>query len=238
MADITITASKVALVRAEEDGLHTHPAAEAITAGQAVRLDTANGKFTKSNASSAAEARTKGIALRTVATGEALTAVQRGIVDLGAALDALGYDADVFLSTTDGALADATARQNEKQTVTIGGAPTGGTFTLTFNGQTTAGIAFNAAASAVEAALELLSTIGEGNVQVTGAAGGPYTVEFVGTMGGVDQPALTGSAAGLTGGTPTITIATTAAGRSGVTVGTVVPGFASTTADKLLQVAL
>lgn len=84
-------------------------------------------------------------------------------------------------------------------TVTIGGSPTGGTFTLTYAGQTTAGIAYNAAASAVQSALEALSTIGSGNATVTGSSGGPYTVviETPGT--------LTGSGAGLTpSGTVTI----------------------------------
>src|SRR5262245_62586459 len=37
---------------------------------------------------------------------------------------------------------------NEVQTVTISGTPTGGTFTLTFRGATTSGIAHNSAASA------------------------------------------------------------------------------------------
>ena len=78
-------------------------------------------------------------------------------------------------------------------TVTIGAA-SAGTFTLTVGGQTTAGIAYNAAAAAVKAALELLSTVGAGNATVTGSAGGPYAVELV--NGGV----LTGSGAGRTGG--------------------------------------
>lgn len=84
-------------------------------------------------------------------------------------------------------------------TVTIGGSPTGGTFTLTYAGQTTSGIAYNAAASAVQSALEALSTIGSGNATVTGSAGGPYTVviETPGT--------LTGSGASLTpSGTVTV----------------------------------
>ncbi|MGW4119889.1 hypothetical protein [Nocardia sp. NPDC004711] len=63
-----------------------------------------------------------------------------------------------------------------KFTVTIGGSPTGGTFPLTFNGQTASGIAYNATAAAVQTALEALSSIGAGNVTVTGSAGGPYTV--------------------------------------------------------------
>ena len=77
-------------------------------------------------------------------------------------------------------------------TVTLPGGVTDGTFTLTFNGQTTAGIAYNAAASAVKSALELLSTVGSGNATVTGSAGGPYAVQIAvpGT--------LSASGAGLT----------------------------------------
>ena len=84
------------------------------------------------------------------------------------------------------------------QTVTIGGTPSGGTFTLSYRGQTTAGITYNAANTAVDSALELLSTIGVGGCAVTGSAGGPYTVtglEFL----------LTGSGTSLTpSGTVTI----------------------------------
>src|SRR5689334_1738640 len=48
---------------------------------------------------------------------------------------------------------------NTKQTVVIHGSPTGGTFTLTFSGQTTADIAYNANASAVQSALIALSNL-------------------------------------------------------------------------------
>lgn len=89
------------------------------------------------------------------------------------------------------------------QTVSLG-APSAGTFTLTYKGQTTAGIAFNAAASAVQSALIALSTIGTGNVTVTGSAGGPYSVIFAGTLA-TDTTAMTGSGSGLTGGTFLIT---------------------------------
>lgn len=85
--------------------------------------------------------------------------------------------------------------------VTISGGPTGGTFTLTYKGQTTSpGIAFNATAAAVQTALGTLSSIGAGNVAVTGATGGPYTVQFKGTLA-QDTSALTASGAALTGGT-------------------------------------
>ena len=102
---------------------------------------------------------------------------------------------------------------NEVQTVTVTGTPTGGTFTLTFGGQTTAGIAFNATAAAVDAALEALSSVGAGDVAVTGAAGGPYTVTFTGALAGTDVGAITADGSGLTGGTtPSVTVATTTAG--------------------------
>jgi hypothetical protein len=101
----------------------------------------------------------------------------------------------------------------DKQTVTITGSPTGGTFTLTFKGQATAGIAYNAAAAAVQSALLTLSTIGNGNVTVSGSApGGPYVVTFTGTLSGY-QSDLSGNAASLTGGTnPSVTVAHTQLG--------------------------
>lgn len=98
---------------------------------------------------------------------------------------------------------------SEVQTVTITGGPTGGTFTLTFSAQTTAAIAYNAAASAVEAALNALSSLD--GATVSGSAGGPYTVAFPADMGNVGQ--MTASAAGLTGGTaPAVNVATTTPG--------------------------
>ncbi len=69
---------------------------------------------------------------------------------------------------------------NEKQRITRTGAVT--TFTLTFNGQTTANISGDATAAAVQAALEALSNIAPGDVVVTGGAlsVSPITVEFTG----------------------------------------------------------
>lgn len=105
MADLTITAADVAAVKIIE--ALTGPAAEDITAGQYVRLNTTNGKVEKGNASSAAEARKGGIALNSADAGFPVTMLRKGVVDLGAAVDALTYDDDVFLSNTDATLADA-----------------------------------------------------------------------------------------------------------------------------------
>lgn len=86
--------------------------------------------------------------------------------------------------------------------VTITGSPTGGTFTITVTvggvAQTTAGIAYNATASAVQTAIQALSNVGAGNATVTGSAGGPYTITFADSLGAVT---VTASGAGLTGGT-------------------------------------
>jgi autotransporter-associated beta strand protein len=77
----------------------------------------------------------------------------------------------------------------ETQTVTVTGGA--GTFTLTFNGQTTSALAFNATAAQVQAALDGLSTIGGigGFVNVT-LTGNVYTVQFAGALTGLAQPLL------------------------------------------------
>lgn len=102
------------------------------------------------------------------------------------------------------------AELDEVQTVSITGSPTGGTFTLTFGANTTAAIAYNATAAAVQTALQALASIGSGNAVCTG---GPLpataiTVEFTGTLGFANQATMT-FASSLTGGaspTPVITV--------------------------------
>ncbi len=59
-----------------------------------------------------------------------------------------------------------------QQTITV--TATGGTFKLSLDGVETDAIAYDALAAAVQTALEDL--FGEGNVAVSGDAGGPYTV--------------------------------------------------------------
>jgi hypothetical protein len=123
----------------------------------------------------------------------------------------------VFIDPADNTLSMAKGLSaNEVQTVTITGVPTGGSFTLTFDGATTAAIAFDAAASLVQTRLEALSSIDVGDVVVTGSAGGPYTVTFGGGLDEQNVPAMTKDAALLTGGTaPNVTIATPTPGSAG-----------------------
>jgi hypothetical protein len=119
--------------------------------------------------------------------------------------------------TASGLFAPYNAVSNEVQTLTVTGAPTGGTFTITWSGQTTAAIAYNATAAQVQTALEGLSNIAPGDVVVTGNAGGPWTLTWGGTQLGENVAAPTTTEA-FTGGTsPDITIATTTAGGTAAT---------------------
>ncbi|MEU6979568.1 hypothetical protein [Streptomyces sp. NPDC046371] len=112
-------------------------------------------------------------------------------------------------------LAVPAAGTDEVQSIAITGTPTGGTFTLTFSGQTTAGIAFNAAASAVQSALEALSNVNPGDVVCAGGPlpGSAVTVTFGGQYDGQNVAQMTASGTGLTGGTtPAVAVTTTTPG--------------------------
>ena len=76
--------------------------------------------------------------------------------------------------------------------------PSGGTFTLTFNGQTTAALAYNITAGALQTALQGLVSIGANNCLVIGSPGQLYAVTFTGSLAGASQPLITASATSLT----------------------------------------
>ena len=105
----------------------------------------------------------------------------------------------------------------DSESVSIAVDATGGTFTVTIEGQTSAAIAFNATAAAVQAALELLPGVGPGDLAVTGgpgAAGGatPYVIAWQGRYAGENAPTVTTGAGSLTGGAGTAAVTTTAGG--------------------------
>lgn len=108
-------------------------------------------------------------------------------------------------------------RTSEIQTITIDA--TGGTFTITFQGQTTAAIAFNATAAVVKAAMEALANVEPGDVTV-GLAGSVYTFTFGGKYAGENVTAMTTNAGSLTGGAGTAVVATTTAGGAAASDGT------------------
>jgi hypothetical protein len=104
----------------------------------------------------------------------------------------------------------------EVQTVTLTGTPTGGTFTLTYDGQVTGPIDFDALAVDVQTALEALSNLEPGDVTVVGT--GPWTVTFAASLGNVPQ--MIGNGSGLTGGVgPAVTVATTTPGNNLTDIG-------------------
>lgn len=107
---------------------------------------------------------------------------------------------------------NGTPLTDEVQTITVTGSPTGGTFTITFDGETTGPIAHNASAAVVELELASLSNIGPGNVNVTGATGGPWTVTFIGDLSGANQPQMTTTDSLSGGSDPETAVATVTAG--------------------------
>lgn len=116
---------------------------------------------------------------------------------------------------------DGMAGTDEVQTVTITGTPTGGTFTLTFAGQTTTPIAFSATAAAVRTALAGLSNLAAEDVAVAGGPGPgtPYTVTFSGgAVDGRDVPQMTATGSFTGGTTPAVAVTTTAGGGGALTV--------------------
>jgi hypothetical protein len=124
-----------------------------------------------------------------------------------------------FTLTVAGALPQAVATANvgaNAQTITMIGAPTGGTFTITDdNGETTTALAYNASTATVAAALNALpAIIALGGVGVTGTAGTSYVVTATTETSVIEitvQPSLTGTVTA-------VSISTTDTGGS-ITVG-------------------
>jgi hypothetical protein len=88
---------------------------------------------------------------------------------------------------------------NEHQRVVISVGVTGGTFTLSYEGEATTPTPYNASAAEVQAALEALAPIGAGNVSVTEIASGPYDVEFTGALADTDVSEMGVDPSGLEG---------------------------------------
>ena len=105
---------------------------------------------------------------------------------------------------------------NEVQRLRVEAA--GGSFTLEFDGETTAPIPLGGAqekpkAKEVQAALQALPAIGSGNVAVHGSYNGgnhlgDYVIAFLGARGGRDVPQLTPGTGSLTGTHHTASVAT------------------------------
>jgi hypothetical protein len=137
------------------------------------------------------------------------------------------------------------AGTDEVQTITFGGTPTGGTFTLTFQGVTTAAISWSATngtlVSNIDTALEALSTVGTGGVTTavgTMTAGiGTITATFTG--GNLTKKLLsvmTADASSLTGTSPTVSVAVTTPGVDATYRGLGAGAVVVDTTNKLLYI--
>jgi hypothetical protein len=101
MADLAlVTSGALNITKSMEQ--YTAPFAEAISLGEAVRIDISTGKLTGSNASSEAEAASIGVATSNGNTG-GVTVLRKGILD-GFDVSAMAYYDPVYLSDTDGKL--------------------------------------------------------------------------------------------------------------------------------------
>jgi hypothetical protein len=118
---------------------------------------------------------------------------------------------------TESAIADSAATGTSTGTLTV--KARGGAFTLTYNGETTGLLPYNASASAVKTALEGLASIGA-NVTVSGGPGSPdgstpYTVSFTGPLLGTEVTQITADASSLLA--PKIAVTQSASGLQGGT---------------------
>ena len=104
MTDIAVTAAQVAALHADADILDMI-AAEAITAGQVVYQNT-SGKAAVADANDSGLEQARGIALKTVGTGQAVPVLKRGYC-AGFTVSGMNGDALIYLSDTAGAVADA-----------------------------------------------------------------------------------------------------------------------------------
>jgi hypothetical protein len=106
-------------------------------------------------------------------------------------------------------------KTNEKQTITLTTA-TGGTYTVTYDSVASGDIPYNLTPAQLQSVLEAITTIGEGNVSVTGTAGVSYVVEFIGTLAGTSLELMVIDDTDITGtGTPSVDVAETVDGGAG-----------------------
>lgn len=85
----------------------------------------------------------------------------------------------------------------EVQRIALDADTHGGTFTLTFDGESTGALPYNITAANLQEELYVLTTVGPDNLAVTGSFP-EFVITFLGDLAG-NQPAITASAAGLIG---------------------------------------
>ncbi len=151
------------------------------------------------------------------------------LAQFGSAAD-LGHLTPLFYDDANSEWDVWAGQTNEVNTITANATPgSGGTFTLTVNGQTTATIAYNATAADVQAALEALSNVAPGDVVAAattganlGAANAVVTLTWGGTFAG-QNVTITADMTGITGNDHVL--ATSTQGGSDAADGSDIDGF-------------
>jgi hypothetical protein len=105
MADVVLTTAGQLRVEESLEQM-TLPAGVAIAAGQSVRQDATTGKWALADASAAGTSDAYGMAVKSVPAGLPVTAIRRGVIE-GFVLTDQDYGEQIFLSNTEGGIADA-----------------------------------------------------------------------------------------------------------------------------------
>lgn len=134
------------------------------------------------------------------------------VIDADSVISKSGDDTARFVTDAAATLSSGT---NEVQSLTFLDTPTGGNFTLGFDGETTSALDHTTVAADLEAALEALDGIDA--VAVTGSFAAGFDIEFQGSNGLSPQVALTVETNALTSGSYT-------AGNLTITVAEDTPG--------------
>jgi hypothetical protein len=100
MAAITVTAAQVSVLHPEKAMIYDFIAAEALTPGQAVYINS-NGKVAKADATT--NKQVKGLALAAASAGQGVSILKEGYI-VGLDMSGMAYDAQIMLSSTAGGL--------------------------------------------------------------------------------------------------------------------------------------
>ena len=131
---------------------------------------------------------------------------------------ALTNPTDVALDRSSGDVYVANAPEDNRQLLEL--SASGGTFTLTFKGQTTAPIAIPpfGLEEKIQEALEALPAVGAGNVQVFNNLIAGYVVVFKGSLADTEQPQMSADPSGLFGGAHSAQVSTLISGSGAADV--------------------
>lgn len=125
--------------------------------------------------------------------------------------DAFIIVSEAFNGTTPKADVGFVATDDNVQTISESGPPTGGSFTAEINDVVSAVIPYNSTAAAIQTILQNMAGIGAGNVACSGGPlpGTPVIVTFQGALADADIPEMIINPASLVGGSASVSVSDT-----------------------------